>query len=314
MRFTRLKGFLLACMTAFAAAAAEEWTLRGDPAPWRVRAAMEGAKDVSGASLGAPGSGLLVSDETRVAQVIELDRESRTVMAGATLPLLAGKGKELDLEGITASSDGQWFYATGSHAFSRKGGTARQHVFRFSARGLSKLPDVATLIPVLESESRLRDCLGKSSDEGGVDIEGIAERGGTLFFGLRSPSVAGHALVIEVKAGELFSKAGRASHRTHELALGEGRGIRDLARTNEGFLLIAGSSGGGGDGAGGFSLHFWAGPEGALSRAGTLPDAAGKPEALTVLDEDASSMSVLVWFDGATSGAPLEIRLSKRGG
>ena len=174
------------------AMAADGWALREDSVPWQVRGSVAGAEDVSGAALGADGGGLLVSDETRVAQVIQLDPASHAVTAGAAHPLLAGKGKELDLEGITASSDGRWFFATGSHAVSRKTCAPqadRRHVFRIPAGGPATRPDVTTLAPVIEADPRLRDCLGKSADDGGMDIEGIAESGGALFFGLRSPSL-----------------------------------------------------------------------------------------------------------------------------
>lgn len=314
MRCIRPTVFLFALAACFPAAA-DVWTLSDDITPWQVRGSVAGAGDVSGAALGASGSGLLVSDETRVAQTIQFDRAARAVTAGVAHPLLPGEGKELDIEGITASSDGRWFFATGSHAVSRKTGAPqadRRHVFRIAAGEPARRPDVTTLAPVIEADPRLRERLGKSAEDGGMDIEGITERGGVLFFGLRSPSIAGRALVIEVRADDLFSEASRAVHRVHELALGEGTGIRDIARTREGFLLIAGPSGDRAAGAPGFSLHLWDGPGGRLSRVGSLPDSAGKPEALTVLEENDASMIVLVWHDGAKDGGPKEVQLLKR--
>lgn len=44
---------------------------------------------------------------------------------------------------------------------------------------------------------------------------------------------------------------------------------------------------------------------------GSLPDRAGKPEALTVLEENDASMTVLVWHDGAKDGALVEMQVRK---
>jgi hypothetical protein len=144
-----------------------------------------------------------------------------------------------------------------------------------------------------------------------LDIEGIAEREGVLFFGLRSPSVEGHGFIIEVKAAELFADAATAAHTTHRLAFGAGFGIRDIARVSDGFLLIAGPSGAD-ESVCGFTLHHWAGPGGRLTKLGDIQAPAdGKAEGLLVLDETAASLRVLVFFDGAANGAPTLLTLVK---
>ena len=48
--------------------------------------------------------------------------------------------------------------------------------------------------------------------------------------------------MIEVNAEALFTEASKVAHRTHELALGEGLGLRDLVRVDDGFILISGKA------------------------------------------------------------------------
>jgi hypothetical protein len=75
-------------------------------------------------------------------------------------------------------------------------------------------------------------------------IEGLAEHKGRLFFGLRAPVRDGQATLLEVGTTELFS--GKATLTHHRLALGRGRGVRDLTTLSgdTGFLVLVGPSGG----------------------------------------------------------------------
>jgi len=282
-------------------------------ATWAVDGHIIEPIDVSGLTSIGEDNGILVSDETRSAQRFHLNRDSKMIVAGDSVPLLPGTGKEADLEGITASSDGKWFYATGSHGVSRKTGGLkpdRSHVFRIAADSVNGKVTISTLLPVIESDAMLKGAIGKSSEEGGVDIEGVAERDGVLFFGVRSPSMSGHAFVIETNAEALFADATKVAHRTHELALGAGRGIRDLVRVSDGFLLIAGSAKNDNPGDA-FVLHHWQGLGGKLTKIGEVPKAAGKAEGLLVLDESADKLTVLVVFDGVLNDGPMELTLLK---
>lgn len=278
---------------------------------WTVKGEIKEHLDVSGAAL-MEGDAVLVSDETRVLQRIQIDRVARQISAAETLPLLPGKKPELDLEGVTGSADEKVWYATGSHSVARKTGEVqkdRRGVYRISKDGRRVTP--ASLVRLVESDEVLSDSLGKATNQGGLDIEGIAKRGEFLWFGLRAPNLAGQACVIQVGAKDLFTDESRAPHRRHLLALGEGFGIRDIAATRDGFLLVVGPSGTD-ESAEGFSLYFWAGPDGNLIRVGDIPvQDTGKAEALLVLDETAIEISVLVFFDGAPDGAPLELKLFK---
>lgn len=288
---------------------ANDWTITPGPA-WTVKGEVEQPHDVSGLALAHGDDGWLVSDETRVAQRFHLDRGQHVLTAGETLRLLPEDGKEFDLEAIATSTDLHWVYMTGSHGVSRKTGKAhpdRRHVFRMGSEG-PLMPEVTSLIPVIENDAMLKPCIGKDAVHDGLDIEGLAECRGHLFFGLRSPSAKGRAFVVEVSADDLFKDANRADHRTHALELGEGRGIRDLVTVNDGFLLIAGDTGTE-MAAGTFTLHHWAMPSGKLTQVGTVPAAEGKAEGLLVLSESKTEFSVLVVFDSAMNGAPMELRL-----
>ncbi len=311
LRFLPAMGMVVGLFTPLMRLPAQEnWRVETVGA-WTVKGEIKEHLDVSGASMMGRDA-VLVSDETRVLQRIHLDQKARQISAAELLPLLPGKKPELDLEGVTSSAEEKVWFATGSHSVARKTGevqTDRRGVYRITKDG--RRVTSASLVRLVESDEVLRDSLGKATNQGGLDIEGIAKRGEFLWFGLRAPNVAGQACVIQVGARELFTDESRAAHRRHLLALGEGFGIRDITATQDGFLLIAGPSGTD-ESAEGFSLYFWAGPDGSLIRVGDIPvQNTGKAEALLVLDETVLEISVLVFFDGAPDGAPLELKLIK---
>ncbi len=90
----------------------------------------------------------------------------------------------------------------------------------------------------------------------------------------------------------------------------DGRGIRDLAALEEGFLVLAGPIG---DGDGSYELYWWNG-EDCLTEAGRLTmlgeltgDNATKPEGLAIRSEDADRIELLVISDGRTSADVYEV-------
>jgi hypothetical protein len=302
--------------------AGDTWHI-GSSTAWTIEGRIIGSKDVSGAASLQAGRGVLVSDESRVAQPFRLDLSTHHITLEDPVTLLPGKGSELDLEAITASPSSSCYYAVGSHAVARKSGKVqpdRLHLFRLpvdAATGIIHRESiaVATLLPVLQSDAQLHNAIGKSADLGGIDIEGLAEKHGTLYIGLRSPSLSDNACIIEVQAAGLFANAETANaetatHRSHQLALGHGIGIRDIAALREGFILIAGRSGDE-ESVRAFTLYHWAGPGGALARIGDLPSATGKAEGLMVLHETDTAVDVLVLFDGAENGAPTQFQIMK---
>jgi hypothetical protein len=93
----------------------------------------------------------------------------------------------------------------------------------------------------------MRNChvkpfLGIPSKENGLDIEGITvtESGG-VFLGLRGPVVGGRAVILEAKAGGIFTP--NVNFATHFVDL-EGLGVRDLTHDDDDILILAGPVGG----------------------------------------------------------------------
>jgi hypothetical protein len=193
---------------------------------------------------------------------------------------------------------------------------------------------------VLAADAELKPFVDKSADENGLDIEGLAGREGVLFLGLRAPVRDGEATILSMEAAALWggkaasgsgqaasggdeaaSGSGQATMTHHRIALGEGRGIRDLVALadNAGFLLLAGPSGGGGGGkksALGEAYEFWhwPGPGSPAVRLGPLGPAAtsdqAKAEGLLILSQSSTHIEGIIFHDGPKNGAPHGFRLS----
>src|SRR4029077_16060470 len=139
--------------------------------------------------------------------------------------LLVG-GEELDAEG--AARDGNTVYVTGSHSPSRKPCAPRpdsRHVVRFTVdeqTGKAKLTPGGMPADLEDDKGNLwtfmnhnevlgkfvgnKKCLGKPDHA--VNIEGLAAKDGTLYFGFREPAQDQNTYILPVKADELFSSAG----------------------------------------------------------------------------------------------------------
>jgi hypothetical protein len=160
---------------------------------------------------------------------------------------------EFDGEGVAWASrpSGGVFYVVGSHSCGRNQATRRRstHLLaRFQADGDGRLSEPAELTwrlgEVLRQADPVSAHYGLPLDRNrqGVDIEGIAAlgNGDDLLFGLRAPSLDGHAFIVRAHAADLFGPdAGVAPpSRVIQLPLGEGAGIRDLAALPDGRLLV----------------------------------------------------------------------------
>src|SRR5262249_44966457 len=99
-------------------------------------------------------------------------------------------------------------------------------------------------------------CLGEPDHA--LNIEGLAAKNGTLYFGLREPAKDKHAYVVSVSARQLFSGAGNLE--VTKLKVGGGRGIRDLLSIPEGFLLLIGPDDDNSEDAG-WSVALWDGSD-----------------------------------------------------
>ncbi|GAB7191014.1 DUF3616 domain-containing protein [Kineococcus sp. NUM-3379] len=201
-----------------------------------------------------------------------------------TLP--AGEDEEVDVEGLARS--GPWLWAVGSHSLKRKkirpedsDAKARKRlgkVVREDNRFVTlRLPvDPATGLParsvttpdgqvltaavlgghgdslaeVLAQDKLLAPFFAIPSKDNGVDVEGIAVHGDSLYVGFRGPVLRGWAVLVEVRPTthpeyphrlRLEPFADGEPYHLHLLDLG-GLGIRDLCPEGDDLLVLAGPS------------------------------------------------------------------------
>jgi len=283
-------------------------------------------KDISGIACISPTHGLVGADESGLVQMVQLSRTERTLSVLGAVSLL-GSGEEIDIEGIAA--EGDCYYIVGSHGAAKKSGV--RQVRRYTICRLtvdpetgmpidgSTAPAVASLAGILQADATLGPYFGKPLQQKGINIEGLAIREGQLFVGLRNPNLDGHAFVLEVGADDVFAKRECPAYTLHRLALGAGLGIREIVAARTGFLLIAGNAGSEPSDAypqtqdykkgRGYELFRWDGKGSAVHKIGPIPNAPGKAEAMTILDETADEATVLVLFDGPRQGQPSVYRL-----
>lgn len=264
--------------------------------------------------------------------------------------VLRDTADELDAEG--AATDGRYFYVTGSHSAKRgdcASNPGSRHVIRFrldpatgralrsTADGaLVDFADTGRLWALMQAQPSLaphvgeRKCLGDEppakaptlAGQQGVNIEGLAVRDGTLYFGFRGPVLDGVASVLAVDADALFSKDTASAPRATmtRLALGQRRGIRDMVAVKTGFLLLAGPDDSPASQSAGWVLAWWDGKPAANGgvvqpRLLATLDLSGvklrqcdkelKPEAMTVLEETPAAYKLLLLSDGMCDGGPL---------
>ena len=323
---------------------------------WKVKPDFEkGAaarESISGADC-APGGEwcLAANDEKNYAQFFKigknrLDPDKKGVIRHLPKKVDGRKMDEIDAEGVVFVSSGNnnapsYFYVTGSHGLSRSGDfqPSRFTLFRFpvetqSGKPTFKFSDIKVapevertmlLAETIRSNPDLAPFADQKLDRNGVTIEGISEINGDMLFGLRSPCLAGHALILRVPSETLFQETAPPS-TTDRIALGDNVGIRDLTRVKDGLLILAGRSDdrrGSEDFTCGEqrkppspapSLWFWSGTSGDTAKPlGTLPgvDLNASAETLLVLEETAAAFKVLVLFDGEKNGAPVEFLVVK---
>ena len=301
------------------------------------------------AELALPRRCVAVFDEGVEARYVVIDGQGMSPEPDRIM-LLAG-GEELDAEG--AARDGSFVFVTGSHS-AKRGSCANnpdgRHVLRFGVdpatgqarRGPDGTPadlisdngrlwNLMTQHPVLRDFAGDQKCLGSRPPPDathlhglhGVNIEGLAAKNGQLYFGFREPAIGGHARILRVAAGPLFS-GGNLADVLFTVAVGQARGIRDLLAVPEGLLLLIGPDDDSRDTVG-WSIAFWdgAGSEGAMINPKILAhlvvppirnngcDKEIKPEALALLEDGPDFRRVLVLSDGMCDGGPMVFRIPK---
>ncbi len=319
-------------------AARGQWTRIVSVGRYSLRGGVGADKDLSGIACISDRYCLIGADEGRDVQVVELRRDAQTLRVVETISLLSS-GSEIDIEGIAA--EGDYYYVVGSHGISKKQGERQNNrcrLFRLKVDPRTGVPgglsvaglrrptglDVATLTDVVRADPVLGPYFGQPLQRKGVNIEGLAVRNGRLFVGFRNPNVGGDAFVLEVSADQVFGSKTASVQPwqpafLHRLRLGEGLGIREIVAAKSGFLIIAGNAGSepsekytdAEDYAADrdFFLFTWEGKGPEVHKIGPIPDVAGKAEAMTILEETADHITVLILFDGAQRGQPTVYRI-----
>src|SRR3954465_6258991 len=261
--------------------------------------------------------------------------------------VLLSAGKELDAEG--AARDGDLVYITGSHSPKRKDCAINpdsRHVIRFkvdamtgratvdeSGKPVGLEDDQGNLWKLLKANNVLGEfagdgkCLGKPDHA--VNIEGLAARSGTLYFGFREPAKDKQTYVASVRADQLFAGTGKLE--VTKLKVGGSRGIRDLLSVPQGFLLLIGPDD---DNSADvvWSVALW---DGAHSPNESVtpkiladlklkdvaphpckaPDVGERaeiqPEALAILEDGSNFRRLLILSDGMCDGGPMSFRIPK---
>ncbi len=314
-------------------------------------------QSVSGIACAPNGVGqpvcLLAFDEGSAAYFAQLDVAGQKLSPlGKAIPLRGNDDGELDAE--AATTDGHFFYVTGSHSNKRKDCASNpdsRHVIRLrrdpttgqalrtASGGLVNYADSGRLWDVMAQLPALRPlldhCLGDDGAKAhGLNIEGLAVRGGRLYFGLRGPVQQGVAWVLSVDAEALFSKTADPQPVLYRLALGPHRGIRDLVAVDDGLLILAGPDDADTSPTPDWTVSWWDARTSGLgateaafdarkSSTAALPtiatprllasldlrnikkrgcDKEVKPEAMTVLQSDAQHYRLLVLSDGLCDG------------
>lgn len=255
------------------------------------------------------------------------------------ITVFKGEAKEeLDIEGIAAV--GRTVYVIGSHSRKRskvkpdrtykknrktfrgdkvKKETSRSQLFRLRLNANGKLVKGSkartNLAEVIEKDPVLGAFRSIPSKENGIDIEGIAADGQWLYLGFRGPVLReGYVPVMRLRFDDPAD-----SYELLYVNL-DGRGIRDIVRVSDGFLILAGPVG---DGPGTYRIYHWDGKDvipgkdrdpDDIGRVTLVRDLAlsaeAKAEGVAVLEDDDGVYDVIVVFDGVLNLLALRYRLA----
>lgn len=298
------------------------------------------ARDVSGLACMPPVAGqrrcLLINDENRAAQFATLSggeitpREMLPLLGDTPSPATLGApphsicpkpGGFTDLDGEAVAFADSVFYVAGSHGCSRNKGE-----FRLSAFHLARIRVDAAGRPAgpVELTYRLSDMLLQAGEAGasfgrslkesqGLNIEGIAVTGDTLWAGLRAPSIRSQAVLVGASLADLFAPGSQPAQTRPQVVMfpaGPDRGIRDLAALADGRLLALIGPTQEQDLPYSLILVDLRNPA-APKLLGDLPSRIdAKAESVTLLAERTESLSVLIAYDGPKNGHISEYRLS----
>ena len=307
---------------------------------------IKAAKDLS--AIGRVGATLVVgADEgtgpdgdINIIQVLSKQADDQYVVTNDIVLFTGDKenGRELDIEGIAVEDD--YIYVVGSHSSKRKtvetdkshkknrktfhhkkidDQTNRDWLYRIKVDAQMQLTEKReiTLRNILKKHEILKTFSQIPSKENGIDIEGIAVADDWIYVGFRGPVFRNNYVpVLKLKFDD--------PENTVSLLWVNfgGGGIRDMAKVDDGFLIISGPVG---DGSGAYSVHHWDGRDmipgkdrapaeiGIVIKFGEIePPAGGKAEGILILDQTgSSSYKFMIIFDGIKNGSPMLFKFSK---
>lgn len=176
---------------------------------------------------------VLFVDDDRVDAVFWMRLDERGAQVGPIEPIKLGVSV-IDLEGMTF--DGTYFYIIGSQSKSQGGDLTGLVRFKFDA--LQQRVETPQSVSGLKSflalnVKELRGMENTSYENGGINIEGLAwdPNGKRLLLGLRSPVVAGSAVIVPLRlrdsGGALSAQNLEVDGEVIKLPCG-GAGIRSI--------------------------------------------------------------------------------------
>lgn len=212
--------------------------------------------------------------------------DQRSFLLADLVDLPGPPDEEADLEGLARSGD--WLWTIGSHSLVRKrikahhseakaykrlakvrfepnrfviarlavqaGADGRPELVSTALDGRRSAvvgaPGAETLADLIRDDPHLGAFLTIPSKDNGLDVEGLAVHGESLYVGLRGPVLRGWAVVLEVLPREdptdparlvLGAFPGGERYRKHLLDL-DGLGVRDLCPDGDDLLVLAGPS------------------------------------------------------------------------
>jgi hypothetical protein len=311
------------------------------------------ATDISGMAClpeGAPRKCLLVNDENKNAQFATIDDDRMIV--GDIVPLIGREPdqrtlgrppdetcektddfKDLDGEGVAYAAP--YFYVVGSHGCGRSKGKFRLSSFILArvrvdrqgqpvdraGRPLAR-ENVAQAVETTYRVSDLLQRAGKAAEffgkdlesSNGLNIEGVAVEGDTIWFGLRGPVRNNKsAYLVSGDIADLFKAGNKRSKAKPDVVPIEldGSGIRDLAPLPDKRLLVVAGAAHGPEVP--FKLFVVDPANGKVTPLGPLVTVTqqvdgemktGKAEGVTVLDMTGDKAQIVVLFDSLPNGAP----------
>jgi len=294
-------------------------------AQWKVdpgfSADHEANRNISGAVCNAIGGQgcIAVNDSSNFVQAFLMNQSTHRIGAGTVIPLQPDQLGGLTFSTVDAEAaafDGRHFYVIGSQGRTTTPSDEADFLaFRFQIDLDQRLPAVP---PPVERSVRLREAIfsamagnlfGPAILQGQkMQIEGAVVKGGRMFVGFRAPKLADSTFLMTVGVEAMFG-TGDLSVDLRKIPLGANLGIRDMALSATGLLILSGPVA---DVAAAPSLFQFDLPNGPLKLLGTVTEPTDrKAETLIVLQEEPEFVRFMLMFDGAHNGGPIEYFVSR---